>query len=219
MQCLVRATRTSCCRLMLQSAYCQLNVTNNTYRVPRKAPIWSQTRLLFQSTTLLSQEKPASTNTTQWIRVYHLPSIRVVRLICRLKLYQTGATIAMIPYVMYLYNIGQVTVGNVQATMGIATFACFMLAVLSHYFQRCVGRIGFNPVSEEVEISTLNFWGKRHNAVLPLEDIVPFSELPDNPTDVYMVLRRYSSKQTAYLSLKHGYIIDSESFRKIFGSI
>lgn len=82
---------------------------------------------------------------------------------------------------------------------------------------KLIGFIYCDPDKKLVKISHLDFWGRRKDVELPLNDLVPLSDLPAFPTDfMYYTLRRFSSTQTFKLNLKYGNVIDKKLFNTIF---
>lgn len=171
----------------------------------------------YDTSQLKGSISPEEVKEEKFSKFYFFPYISQVRFLSRLKLYQTGVTIAFVPLSTFLYSINIATLWNVQAGLAIATFACGMLYVMSAMFQRVVGMLSFNDREDIVRLSYLTFFGKRRELYLPVENIVPLSELPDNPGDVYVKVKWEGAKDTFYLSIKYGTIIDLIKFRKVFG--
>ncbi|XP_043241678.1 transmembrane protein 186-like [Amphibalanus amphitrite] len=137
-----------------------------------------------------------------------------VRLICRLKIYQTGLTLAAVPVMVLLQDL------DAAAKVGaVGLFAAGMLYIMGEFFRRFVGLLYLHRDGTQLKIAHLTFWGGRRDIVIPVEDIVPFSELKDSPTDVYFKLRRYSSPETFYVSLRYGGISSMESLEAVFGPL
>ena len=179
-----------------------------------QSPVLVQlTRRISSSTVQTSTQSDGE----QWKKIYALPSIRTIRLLCRLKLYQTGMTIILVPVMLGSYNLGYASLTDVVVSLSVATFASVMLIVLTHYFQRCVGAISYREDLDQVQIGTLDFWGKRKNHCFSSADLVRLSELPDYTKDVYITLRTYNSDDYFYLSLKYGVIVDRNLFTSVFG--
>ena len=150
---------------------------------------------------------------------YRFPHIRLARLLTRLKLFQTGLTVLMIPPAWHFYSAGLVGLDSCVKTVGISMFACLMLYIMSGYLRRLVGLAAINDKETVVRLSCLNFWGKRHDLYVDSSDLVPLMDLSERPSDVYVVVRRYSTDDVMYLSLKYGVITDRELFTKVFGNV
>lgn len=137
----------------------------------------------------------------------------------RLKIYQTAATILMLPPMCYSYAAGAVGLPALQAAFGVAAFAGVMLYGISGYTRNFIGMLSLNEAEDVVRISHLTFWGRRRDIFTPVEDVVPLADLSENPKDVYVKLCRYSTGDVLYLTLRLGGIEDMSKFVKVFGSI
>ncbi len=160
---------------------------------------------------------PEDINTDDFERFYRFPYMRSVRAFSRIKLYQTGFTVWLIPTMVYLYSTGQANLFSVQTSLAVSIFAGVMLYTMSGYFQRLVGILSLNKDEDILRISHLTFWGKKNEVYIPLENVIPLSELPDNPQDIYVKLRWQGSDEFFYLSIKYGSILDIQKFKKVVG--
>lgn len=151
--------------------------------------------------------------------IYRFPYIRLVRLITRMKLYQTGLTVFAIPPTLYAYASGVVSLNACMATASIGTFASVMLIVMSNFLQRFVGLLAVSESLPYARLSHLTFWGKRHDVFVPCEDFVPLSDISENTNDIYLKVRRYSTQDVYYLSLRFGHTENVRELQKLFGSL
>lgn len=80
--------------------------------------------------------------------------------------------------------------------------------------------IGFayvKPKSKTVKISYLDNWGRRQDVHMPIQDLVPLSDLPVSVWDpVYLTLRTFTSNQTFKLNMKLGVVLDDDKFNDVF---
>lgn len=149
--------------------------------------------------------------------IFKFPYIVHMRALSRLKIFQTGITVVIIPAIGYLTLAGSVSSEVFTYSFGIAMLAGVMLYVMSSFFRRMIGLISTNQDSTIVKISHMNFWGQRVNILVPTESIVPFSEYESNPGDIFVKFLRYDTDTHLYMSLKFGGIIDKEKFSNVFG--
>lgn len=77
-----------------------------------------------------------------------------------------------------------------------------------------VGFIYYNEKTDEVKLAYVNYWGKRKDAIIKGEDIIPISSSPPSRSnwDLFVSLRRYSTDESWKLALKHGQILDKKLF-------
>ncbi len=154
----------------------------------------------------------------KFVPIYRFPYIRGARILARLKLYQTGLTVIGIPAISYLYSTGQLGLDSVFAAVGVASFAGVMLYVISGYLRKVVGVISLSDRGDIVRIGRLTFWGNRRNVYTPLTDIVPLTDCESNLNDIYVHIRRYSTDDVLYMSLRYGLIVEQEAFKQVFGN-
>ena len=157
--------------------------------------------------------------TTEFTKFFYFPHIRWVRAVARLKIYQTAATMLMLPPMCYSYTVGAVDLPSLQAAFGVATFAGIMLYGITGYTRNFIGMLSLNEAEDVVRISHLTFWGGRNDIYAPVEDVIPLADLSENPRDIYLKCRRYSTKDVLYFTLRAGGIQNMEKFVKVFGSI
>jgi hypothetical protein len=82
-----------------------------------------------------------------------------------------------------------------------------------------VGSVYLSSDNSTVKISYLDFWGKRVDVFCPLSDVVPFSEISGQSTDLYVNLRRYSMPQELHFTVRFGTVLDKKLFTDVFGNI
>lgn len=151
--------------------------------------------------------------------IYHLPFIKLLSAVSRLKLLQTGVTIAILPPVYYFYFNGDLPYFIVGYSTGIAMFAGVMLYTISHFVRKVVGMMYLDSSQTTLKVSHLTFWGKRHNVYLPVSDVMTIGDTGDHLTETILKLKRYSNAETMYFSLSYGRVVDREAFGKVFGAL
>lgn len=80
--------------------------------------------------------------------------------------------------------------------------------------------IGFVYLSEDksmVKVSSVDFWGRRKDEIISVDDIVPFSDLPSTITDsLYLRFVRFSKSGHLKINLRYGIVLDKSDFNKVF---
>jgi len=150
---------------------------------------------------------------------YRFPYITVARFISRLKLYQTAVVVAAVPPTIYYYNVGEVGLEACVGVTAVSTLALIMLYIAANFFQRVVGLVALSTDQKLVRLSHLTFFGGRNDVVVPVDDIVPLSDVGERSTDVFVKVRRYSTADTLYMSLLYGDVTNAEVFHKVFGVV
>ncbi|XP_068178325.1 transmembrane protein 186 isoform X2 [Antennarius striatus] len=151
--------------------------------------------------------------------IYTLPHIKVIRVLSRLKLLQTGITVVVLPPVFILYHMGEVPFFLVSYTTGLSLFACVMLYATSHFFRRVVGMMYLDSSQTTLKVSHLTFWGRRHDIYMPVSDVMTFGDTGDSVNETILKLKRHGSPQTFYFSTRFGLVVDKQGFQKVFGSL
>ncbi|XP_062956465.1 transmembrane protein 186 [Cynocephalus volans] len=163
------------------------------------------------------KEKPAGTETEKFQMVYRFNAIRFFGYMSRLKLVQTALTVVALPPGCYWYSEGLVTLNSLCLVSGIAGFALAMLCWMSYFFQRLVGILYVNESRTTLRVAHLTFWGWRQDTYCPVADVMPLTETKDRPQELLVRIQQYNGKQTFYLTLRYGRILDRERFTQVFG--
>lgn len=72
--------------------------------------------------------------------------------------------------------------------------------------------------NSDVKISYLDGWGRRRNVEIPIDDIVPLSEVPRSFSDsLYLKVKRYSTDDVYKLHLLYGEILERKQLQILLG--
>uniref|UniRef100_A0A8D2DUN2 Transmembrane protein 186 n=1 Tax=Sciurus vulgaris TaxID=55149 RepID=A0A8D2DUN2_SCIVU len=165
------------------------------------------------------KEKPPSAEKEKFQMVYRFNAIRAFGYVSRLKVAQTALTVGALPPGFYWYSQGLMTWNSLCLLSGIAGFALAMLCWMSYFFRRLVGILYVNESGTMLRVAHLTFWGWRQDTYCPVADVIPLTETKDRPQDLFVRIQQYSGKQTFYLTLRHGRILDRERFTQVFGTL
>lgn len=170
-----------------------------------------------QSRLATSKEKPPGTETEKFQMVYRFDAIRAFGYLSKLKVAQTALTVVALPPGFYWYSQGLMTLNSLCLVGGIAGFALAMLCWMSYFFRRLVGILYVNESGTMLRVAHLTFWGWRQDTYCPVADVIPLAETQDRPQELFMRIQQYSGKQTFYITLRYGRILDQERFTQVFG--
>jgi len=177
------------------------------YTAPKRADVRSNT-----------EANSASLNAdVQFTVFYRFPYIVPARFISRLKLYQTAVVILSVPPTLYGYKIGALSLEASTGVIGMSTLAMIMLYIATNFFQRIVGLLALSSDEKLVRMSHMTFFGNRNDVVIPIEDIVPISDMNERCNDIFVRVRRYSRADMYYMTMLYGQIENVETFHKVFG--
>lgn len=163
------------------------------------------------------KERPPGTETEKFHMVYRLDAIRAFGYLSQLKVAQTALTVVALPPGFYWYSQGLMTLNSLCLAGGIAGFALTMLCWMSYFFRRLVGILYVNESGTVLRVAHLTFWGWRQDTYCPVADVIPLAETQDRPQELFVRIQQYSGKQTFYLTLRYGRILDRERFTQVFG--
>ncbi|CAH0563683.1 unnamed protein product [Brassicogethes aeneus] len=153
---------------------------------------------------------------SKFVPVYQFPYIRAISAINRLKIYHTAFSAAALPISIALASEHVVPNDTVWFAGCIGISGIITLYSIGYLSQRFVGIIYYDESRKVAKYSYLDFWGNRKNKEIPVEDIIPISELPVSTFDgLYLTLRQFSCKETYKFSLKFGIILDKEQLKKV----
>ena len=136
-----------------------------------------------------------------------------------MKLAQTAVTVVALPPGFYCYSQGLMTLDSLCLMSGVASFALAMLCWMSYFFRRLVGILYVNESGTMLRVAHLTFWGRRQDTYCAVSDMIPLSESEEQVQDVFVRIQQYSGKQTFYLTLRYGRILDKERFSQVFGTL
>ena len=91
------------------------------------------------------------------------------------------------------------------------------LSIFSWATNNCAGFIYIDENLEDVKISVIDFWGKRVDHILKIDDIVPYTENKPIPYDLFLNIRNHVNKKKIKIFHTMGRVYDEGAFTKIFG--
>lgn len=92
------------------------------------------------------------------------------------------------------------------------------LSLYSMVFENTIGIIKHNENKDKLMVSYIDFWGKRQDEIIPVEQWIPLCDLPKRFSDKFYITVEYNNcnlKRKLYL--RENYIRDQESFKKLLG--
>jgi len=155
-----------------------------------------------------------SKTSSEWERVYNFQFIKGLVGLNRLKYYQAAITAIAVPISLAIPEVADPVYFGYIGVSGIVT-----LSLASYAFRNTVGFIYTNQSQpEDVKFAYLDFWGRRQDVVLKIEDVTPLSEIPKsifNP--LFTNLQFYNKHPKLKLVYKHGGIDNFDEFSRVFG--
>lgn len=159
-----------------------------------------------------------SAEAAEWTPIYRFKRIKTIGFMSRLKIGQTGFVVSLVPLSYWWYAGGQMDQNALLMTNGAAILAMVMLYVVTAFTQRLIGVISISNDRSVVRIGYLTFWGFRQDVIVPVEDLVPISDMDYRDRDFYITLKRYSDADfRLHMAVKEFTIVDEELFEQVFG--
>lgn len=160
------------------------------------------------------------TDSGDWTPIYRFKSVKWVGFVARMKIWQTALVVTCVPFCYYLVRNGEMDDHVFRLSANLSIFAMLMLYVVTYFTQRVVGVISVSKDGATIRVGYLTFWGFRRDVMIPIDDVIPFSDMGDKPGDVYATIKLYSDPDfTLYLSRKKFTIVDEKVFLKVFGTL
>ncbi|KAH8299440.1 hypothetical protein KR044_001459, partial [Drosophila immigrans] len=156
---------------------------------------------------------------TDWRPIYHLPSIRWVAAFNRLKMYQAAVTAAATPLAFTLTQAGQVSGDALGICASIGVSGLITLSLGSYVASNVIGYIYINDQEDRLKLAYVDFWGRRQEAMVDIEDILPDWELKRTTRLGFYqpICLRTDKKQRFKLLQRFGVITDPLIFEGLFG--
>lgn len=144
------------------------------------------------------------------VLIYRWPTMKHFRFISKVKVYQVGFMVTLLPLTAHWHAMGALTakefvLGGV-ALVGTGA----VLAILSHYFRKLAGEIRYNLCTNTLRVSTLTFWGNRRDLDFPADKVVMFVESQTRMGSAFQQLEIMGRGETFLWSLRYGRVLDLE---------
>lgn len=156
---------------------------------------------------------------TNWRPIYNLPLIRLVAAFNRLKVYQAVATAAVTPFAFGLSQAGQVSGEALGVCAALGVSGLMTLTLSSWAFTNIIGYIYVNEQQDQLKFAYVDFWGRRKELLVDIEDVLPDWELQRSRRFlIYQpICLRNGNKQRFKLLLRFGIVTDPLIFEGLFG--
>lgn len=156
---------------------------------------------------------------TDWRPIYKLPLIRLVAAFNRLKVYQAVSTVAVTPFAFGLSQAGHVSGEALGVCAALGVSGLMTLSLTSWAFKNIIGYIYVNEQQDQLKFAYVDFWGRRKELQVDIEDVLPDWELQRSRRFfIYQpICLRNGNKQRFKLLLRFGIVTDPLMFEGLFG--
>ncbi|XP_075169519.1 transmembrane protein 186 [Haematobia irritans] len=174
----------------------------------------------YRTATSKSSAQSVAAQTDEWRSIYRLPLIPLASAFNRLKVPYAYLNMITVPGSFALEQASQLppTTAILISSVGITTL--LTLSICSYFIRNLIGIIYINDDNDKLKFAYVDYWGKRHDVVVELNDVVPESEKrKPSKYNFYQTLTLYSDEKVKYKLLQRfGNIEDPEVFVTLFGS-
>ncbi|XP_078610825.1 transmembrane protein 186-like [Branchiostoma floridae x Branchiostoma japonicum] len=151
--------------------------------------------------------------------VYRFPYMQILAAVSRLKIAQTTLMVFMIPITVTVAVEGDASWATANSVIGLGIFSTIMLYAMSEYLRKFIGVVSINQSGDTVKLSHLNFWGRRVETYVDINNVVPMTETGDKEGELFKKFKLYDSDLTLYYTLRVGHILDKEKLGLILGTL
>ncbi|KAM7345503.1 transmembrane protein 186 [Cochliomyia hominivorax] len=158
-------------------------------------------------------------NKDEWRIIYRLPLIRLASAFNRVKVPYGMLNGITLPAAFALEQASQLPPATATLIGVVGLTSWCTLAICSLFIRNLVGIIYINDNSDKLKLAYVDYWGKRHDVCVQLDDVIPEME-KSRPSkfDFYQTISLYSDDKVNYKLLQRfGNIEDLETFVAIFG--
>ncbi|XP_070151705.1 transmembrane protein 186-like [Polyergus mexicanus] len=152
--------------------------------------------------------------------IYSFPYIKHASVINIVKHRITIFTTAFIvPVMVGLYLTDIVSSDTTTSVIGSSVIITIWLHSFGIVCNNLIGYVYMKLDKEKVILSYTNYWGKRIDMEIAINEVIPISDNPISITDpLYKKVIFFSQKQRLKINMKVGQIIDMDNFKCILGT-
>ncbi|XP_075224497.1 transmembrane protein 186 isoform X1 [Lycorma delicatula] len=151
------------------------------------------------------------------------PSIKYLALFNKSIWLPSVVLTTALPVSTLLHVSGFITMERYTSISFLAIWLLSLIHLVAMNFWRRVGFLYVNKNIDKIKISYISYWGKRKDIIIPVSEVMTFSDMPRSPFDIfYRKVKIFNSKPLEFnsykLDLKSATITKPDVFFKVFGS-
>ncbi|CAG9786173.1 unnamed protein product [Diatraea saccharalis] len=147
--------------------------------------------------------------------VFSLPTIKYISLLNRLKVYHLVGTSVAVPSSGLLEMASLVPDHTFLTTSYIGLTAAALLSLATLPFSNIIGFLYISEDKKLIKISSVNFWGKRIDRIVNVDDWIPMLELPAKTLDPIYLSPQLSDGTKYKLFLKFGNVLNEKRIGEV----
>ncbi|CAB3224172.1 unnamed protein product [Arctia plantaginis] len=125
-----------------------------------------------------------------------------------MKIYQILGTSIAIPGCSILEALNALPPGAILSASYIGLTGSALLSLVSLPFRNTIGFLYVSKNNEKVKISSMDFWGRRRDKTIPVDDWIPLLELSPKKMDPLYLTPQIADGSKYKLFIKFGNIMN-----------
>ncbi|KAL4712257.1 hypothetical protein ACJJTC_004019 [Scirpophaga incertulas] len=166
-------------------------------------------------TRMISNEVIHNKGRKSFETVFLLPSIRYISIINRLKVYQMIGTGIAIPSSGILEMACVFPDQTFVATSYIGLTATALLSIATLPFRNIIGFLYISDDNKSIKISCVDFWGKRKDKIIDVEDWIPLLDIAPKPLDAIYLSPKLVDGTSYKLLIRYGKILNHSKISQV----
>ncbi|XP_075973504.1 transmembrane protein 186 [Anticarsia gemmatalis] len=182
------------------------------YKIFRK---FAKCRLTADRCLCTIKEDTSKSSAIKFETVFTFPTIKYVSILNRLKVYQIlGASVA-IPGSGILEALNAVPSGTLLTASYIGLTGAAVLSVATLPFRNTIGFIYISEDNTQVKISSMDFWGKRIDRIVPADDWIPLLDMSPKLLDALYLTPQLADGTKYKLFIKFGNVLNAKKIGQV----
>lgn len=166
---------------------------------------------------LLTSNYTTKPEDDKWSQIYRFPQIRLLAAFNKLKIYQGGLSVLAVPAALALEQAGNIPESTSTVVASLAGTGLVTLCVGSILCKNVVGILYINEDGSKLKVSCPDFWGKRKDAEIVINDMVPPSNLTKFKWNPTLTITTGDKSGSYKLLGSFGEIVEPDTYFSIFG--
>ncbi|KAM3964374.1 transmembrane protein 186 [Aphomia sociella] len=163
----------------------------------------------------ISKEKSEHVDSHQFESVYKFPSIKYIAILNRLKVYHLIGTSIAVPSSGVLEIMNMLPDHSFLSTSYIGLTTGLALLIPSVLFRNIIGFLYISRDNEYIKISSVDFWGKRSDKIVSVDNWVPMLDMKPRIMDAIYLTPHLTDGTKYKLFIKYGNILNPKKIGQV----
>ncbi|XP_061377405.1 transmembrane protein 186-like [Danaus plexippus] len=172
----------------------------------------SNTKYIKYTTASTSGNTPEK---AEFENVFSFPFIKYMAMVNRLKVYQGLASCIVVPSCGILEMMNVIPGNTFYAAAYTGMTGVAVLSLFTLPFNNVIGQLYISEDNKQIKISSLNFFGKRIDKIVNVDDWVPLLDLAPKTTDAFYLSPQLTDGTKYKLFVKFGIVRNSHKMGQV----